>query len=374
MSERPGMFLKFEIGVSWNPRHPPKNHELKYMSRGMRNRYASIRRPPPVTGGHAGNTNSLNNHETYYYYSGRAQPNQCFYTTQAFSSPSQEPFGATARKALPTPMPRQSSSPITGLPNRRARETVRDAAGKSGLLAPDERSRSRSCHERGRSAPPPGNDRPWDAEPEPMAASALPQRSEHRRTTRESRPEVWKALPATPSEYRLDGPDVTWSPITLPMDLLDEEEAIGERTEGRAPRSDTVWPAITKLSKRAGETDDRERGRVTEMESLASALMTVDNGFEDQWWYQGPRLVNIAGDLISSSVMREYSTHGGTVGWAVADADLSAGISRVDTTRTRRSPSSGIDIVSPLSETASPVPSVIGLRRTLTTRSDELHM
>lgn len=48
--------------------------------------------------------------------------------------------------------------------------------------------------------------------------------------------------------------------------------------------------------------NDRATGFVKEMESLATAMMTVDNGFEDQWWNQGTRLVNVAGELIPANV------------------------------------------------------------------------
>ncbi|KAI0475033.1 hypothetical protein GGR56DRAFT_492512 [Xylariaceae sp. FL0804] len=49
---------------------------------------------------------------------------------------------------------------------------------------------------------------------------------------------------------------------------------------------------------RRNRDPDRPRGRggggedpdrVAQLESLSMAMMTVDNGFENQWWYQGPR-------------------------------------------------------------------------------------
>lgn len=56
------------------------------------------------------------------------------------------------------------------------------------------------------------------------------------------------------------------------------------------------------------QLDDRERGRAVEMVSLAAAMMTVDNGFEDQWWNRGTRQITQAGDLISPASMPSHAS------------------------------------------------------------------
>jgi hypothetical protein len=365
MSDKPGVYLKFEVGISWNARHPGKNREITFMSKNMRNRNENLSRQLPVVGSSAQEPRGHNNHESFHYYSGRP------HFAQQYAQPAGQPLPANPhnqnrieRKPLPHQLPRQFSSPSAYLHPRTPPGLGSDPSPDRDDPEFDARSsRSRSSHERGKSAPPPFNDSPWDAEPEPMGATALPRQSDA--------PGIWKALPAAPSDFRLDEPDLAWTPITLPMGFMYSD--IGEGSwDNRSSRRESFFPSAARTT---DNIDDRDKVRPTDIESLATALMTVDNGFEDQWWYQGPRLVNIAGDLISSTVLREYASQGGTVGWAVADNDHSAGVSRGDTTRTRRAPSSGIDIVSPLSETASATPSsFVGMRRTLTTRSEELHM
>lgn len=112
--------------------------------------------------------------------------------------------------------------------------------------------------------------------------------------------------------------------------------------------------------------DDRDKVRTKEMQSLATAMMTVDNGFEDQWWYQGPRLVNIAGDLIPPAVLAENyhrSSDGAYPGARDVISSQAAG-----------SPAGTMaDVVSPVSDVSNSGSSFI-LRRSLTTRSEELHM
>jgi hypothetical protein len=189
------------------------------------------------------------------------------------------------------------------------------------------------------------------------------------------------------------------------FDDNNEEDDRGEREDGR---------------KRSREASLRAtwgpefQGKAKDIQSLASALMTVDNGFEDQWWYQGPRLVNIHGNVMVPTAVPKSSFHPdhqqSSVGWAVSheeaqrlknqDAQLQSPQKRQEQQRRRQrhlslqeqqlesfvpsntsfqpvSPYSGTntaDIVSPLSDYPSPLSSYGGLRRSLTTRSDELHL
>ncbi|KAJ3511132.1 hypothetical protein NM208_g15461 [Fusarium decemcellulare] len=253
---------------------------------------------------------------------------------------------------------------------------------------------SRGSHERGKSAPPPFNSSPWD-----VANNA------------QGEPSTWKALPTTPNKYRLGEDDMPWDTWNFPMGYNDEAGDDNERDESRSrPREASLratWgPEYPPESSRRFDTDDRAKGAARDIQSLATALMTVDNGFEDQWWYQGPRLVNIHGTVLVPTAVPKSSFHPdhqqGSVGWALSEDEqlqqkeyqqqwqrYQQEQQRQQTQRhpesfqpstasfqavSPRSSSVG-DIVSPLSDYPSPLSSFGGgLRRSLTTRSDELHM
>lgn len=86
-------------------------------------------------------------------------------------------------------------------------------------------------------------------------------------------------------------------------DSRDEDdygESDDEITRHSCVSPETLESVIGSTASMSRDVDDRQQGRAREMETLATAMMTVDNGFEDQWWYQGHRLSNVAGDLISS--------------------------------------------------------------------------
>lgn len=363
--ERPGIYLRFEMGVSWNPRHTPKSRQVTYMSRSMRRRSTQFPRqlPPANTNflaapGHDAhpqhqqqNQYPSHSQQQYQQHLLAQQAQQASYPYQPqgqYQNQGQDQYPYHQNQY---PAHHHQSANHYPLPSQQPNQQPqsRDMRGS--------RSRSRSSHERGRSAPPPLNDSPWDAEPEPMMATALPRRKPG--------PQVWKALPATPAQYRLGEDNMPWSPSLYPVGYVEDDEV-----ESIAGPSNSRAVGIS-----PHQFDDRERGRATEIESLGAALMTVDNGFEDQWWYQGPRLVNLAGDLISTAAMRDLIANGGTVGWAVADGNPSVAATSRDSFPAVRSPhSSRIDIVSPVSDFPSPVSSFHGLRRSMTTRSDELHM
>jgi len=118
-------------------------------------------------------------------------------------------------------------------------------------------------------------------------------------------------------------------------------------------------------------------GRERELGALSAAMMTVDNGFENQWWNQGPRepvpvttqeeeqlTVPPASNMMSRN---RWSTR--SLGWAVAQTPAL-------TSATIRSLNPS-DIVSPVSESdLSPAPTYQSrypqLSRTMSTRSEEL--
>ncbi|CAM1503730.1 Fc.00g013210.m01.CDS01 [Cosmosporella sp. VM-42] len=358
MGERPAIYLHFEFGVSWTPRHAPRSRQISYMSRNMRDRANQFPRQLPPA-----NTNFLAAPVAYphpYY--------QQQYQSQVPQPQSYQQEPAVVQQYDTEPQFRDNiPAPQIQYPSY---HPTRQQHQQQQLQEPETqrspRSQSRRSHERGSSAPPPFNDSPWDAEPEPMTATALPRSSRPN-----PRPQVWKALPATPAQFRLGEDGMPWSSYTFPMGFVEDgEEEAYDGNESPSTRQSDCAPE----SSRRRDLDDRDRGRAREMQSLATALMTVDNGFEDQWWYQGPRLVTVAGDLLSPAAIAQLGSRDGTVGWAVSDQEQefvqSPRASFPD--QTPRSSTAGI--VSPMSEFPSPMSSYQGLRRSLTTRSDELHM
>ena len=197
-----------------------------------------------------------------------------------------------------------------------------------------------------------------------MGANALPKRQVNAGT------QYRKALPTAPGRFRLGADGMPWSLNPYPTGYVESNEV-----------EDGEDHHVLEETPRARVVDDRERVRVTEIGSLATALMTVDNGFEDQWWFNGPRYFNVAGDLISPSDM--MATRDGKLGWAVAQNQRqsigeTAYPMRRETIRSQnwgQSPeSSMIDIVSPMSGSVSSGSIPPALRRHVTTGSDELHL
>ena len=197
------------------------------------------------------------------------------------------------------------------------------------------KSQSRSSHERGHSAPPPIQWNPWDIEPEPMTATVLPHREE---------PQVWKALPPTPDQLCLDHEDIPRSQLSFTASTDGLDRACGTSIAGP---EDPAWQGESQQRPYDG-IEDHDRTRTKEMQSLATAMMTVDNGFEDQWWYQGPRLVNIAGELFQAGHMPDVQQHDARYSWPGTARDGT----RVASPEfdLQQGSSSMVDIVSPISD------------------------
>ncbi|KAI4592487.1 hypothetical protein KJ359_011185 [Pestalotiopsis sp. 9143b] len=123
---------------------------------------------------------------------------------------------------------------------------------------------------------------PWDTAPGPSASLFPPARPEAAEAAPSGDPAPGvstKPLPATPSHFRLGEDALPWSAWAWPADA----EHHGSGAEGPYTSQPTTVPISPGL--RSG--DDPQR--VRELESLSAAMVTVDNGFENQWWYQGPR-------------------------------------------------------------------------------------
>ncbi|KAF6819007.1 hypothetical protein CPLU01_13157 [Colletotrichum plurivorum] len=331
-TRRPQIFVHFEFGVSFSPRHAPNQHSVTYVSRGMRDRahYFPRQVPPP--------------------------------TTNYLTAPSYQPYHP-ARSSPPEhqQQPLQYPNMLQQLePRRQSRQESRSSG---------------SSHERGSSAPPPWNDSPWDAEPDAMGSSALPRQRPRAPT---NAPDYWKALPEVPSRFRLGEDELPWSASSWPGEygIPDDTDVDDYSSELSLKFRDVSLAAAASTSR---SRDREDPGRRQELEALSAAMMTVDNGFEDQWWYQGERQQTStpAGDLFISSAYATATSPAEAVpqtpaqqlcesvdspGWAGVQNDPHMSL----TSATIYNPSV---LVSPMTEYASP-----RLHRSLTTRSEELFL
>ncbi|KAF4334545.1 hypothetical protein FBEOM_11594 [Fusarium beomiforme] len=420
MGDRPGIYVHLEMGVSL-PKIMSKDRHITYVSKSMRDRANQFPRHLPPT-----NTNYLNAPAQYQVtyqqmpteiQQPRTQPpQQSAHITQ--NQPpnlySRDPvsLGIAHEPTYQPYRPQQAQHHFReyyapAAPAQHERDTQPEEVRLSA------RSAERSFHERGRSAPPPLNSSPWDVTSNNNLGGE---------------PQVWKALPATPNQFRLGEGDMPWDAWTFPMGFNDSNEDDDQneggegRTRSREASLRATWgpefPGEVSRSVQPMQVDDRARGKAKDIQSLASALMTVDNGFEDQWWYQGPRLVHLHGtSIMVPTAVPKSSFHPdhqqSSVGWAISREEeerqkyenhqhqlqqrhKEQGQQRYQHPRQRPlslqeeqlasfvspntsfqpvSPRSSIaDIVSPLSDYPSPLSSYGGFQRSLTTRSDELHL
>ncbi|CAI6095403.1 hypothetical protein V2G26_015114 [Clonostachys chloroleuca] len=347
--DRPAIYLHVEMGVSWRPRkRSPKNHTITYASKAAREHLASVSQqnlPLPPAGLQHQPAQYQNNYQTNF---------------EQFQAVPYLPFAAAPGQHLSLP-------PAVPYGQYHQPERQHDHL-------PLRRTRSGSFHERGHSAPP-FNSAPWLDEPEPMTATALPQRN--------ANPQKMKALPPTPDNFRLGEDDMPWTP-TGPYAMeyyRDDDEEQPVSSMGSENRRGSVRPR-----------NERDRGRTSEMEGLAAAMLTVDNGFEDQWWYQGSRLVNVAGDLITPSAVATRCAPGGTIRWPVADDDDRSAFREREPFHSMEPfqpmegpvpstihspPPSVLELVSPLSDFSSDTLNslnILALKRSLNYNSDELHI
>lgn len=385
----PEIYVHLEFRVSWNKKQPGKNHQVTYRSKGLRERAPPFPRqvPAPNTNYLAAihnfdvrqsrvrewRQNVLNNHPSRHH------------QMQEYYQQGEQPRGH-----LQVPIIREPQRP-----------TRADAPPN---------------HERGRSAPPPLGENPWDVnvphgQPVPPEASNRPW--EFREVRR-------KPLPPKPSEFRLGEGGQPWSEWSYPEGYdpdthpKDEEEERAHRRDrpseqplaGDNRNSATYATNPTEVSVFSPEPSsspprpppqpqqqlpqsqqrDIETGRARDLGALSAAMMTVDNGFENQWWYQGPRRsMTVASDpehdnhqspqtptrpapLDESPTIQRWSTDP-MYGRGGDEVD---GESTLDSLGLPRHIPTGV--VSPLTEAAfspQPTPAFL-LQRTMSTRSEEL--
>ncbi|KAK3313933.1 hypothetical protein B0H66DRAFT_607170 [Apodospora peruviana] len=377
----PQVYLHVEFGLSWNSKQPPKNHEVTYRSRGMRERSPAF--PRQVA---APNTNYL-------------AAIHDFEQRQTNHRPAAPP---PARHTHIGPYHQMQEYYQVGhsMPHQRAREPPAPEQERPS------RADSTSSRERGRSAPPPVGDNPWDVSVQQSQGGGRPSGVSAAVAT-QGAPDPWKALPAPPSKFRLGEDGMPWSSWSWPMgydpDAYPRDEEVNTSTHS-LPATATVSPEHTSPfeasplsvsvyspggSRAPGR--DVETGRARELGALSAAMMTVDNGFENQWWNQGAREmvpseeVAAAAPSMAATLFNRNRFSARSLGWAVAEtpaartpAQPSALTSAVDNS----SPCFHVvDMISPLTEAAtlaSPPPTYQSfhglqpLQRSMSTRSEEL--
>ena len=147
-----------------------------------------------------------------------------------------------------------------------------------------------------------------------------------------------------------------------------------------------IIPSVTLLSPspvpRGANLLAEEAPPKEELEALSAAMMTVDNGFESQWWYQGqrasfaeaseePTVEEVHPDVTASSTTPEREHPIEPLGWAAPAAMPSP---QSTPARESRTPLGNETIISPMTEYASPADtfSARGRTRALSVRSEEL--
>ncbi|KAI0150651.1 hypothetical protein GGR57DRAFT_190103 [Xylariaceae sp. FL1272] len=322
---KPQVFVHLSWGLSWSDRQVPRSHTLTYTSKNLKNARESGLFPRQVV---PANTNYLvaseprqhrrqdsSRRHHHYHHHHQHQHHHHHYHNERHQRDADRPRGRSSNSRV-----------LDNGPRLEAR-------------------RASSAHERGSSAPPPVNDSPWDQEAAP-SATIFPRREQ--RT-------------GNPSHYRLGEDGLPWTADAWPSEFGQDGDQ--EEPHCNANASHPVTVPLSPPTRRRG-VDDPQRTR--ELESLSMALMTVDNGFENQWWNQG---------------VRESTT------WVPpnTDEDEARPLSPADALLlSAAEPPSGIEpqsptsdsiaaIVSPLSEFSLPSLTFPGnLQRSSSTRSDEL--
>ncbi|KAJ4406322.1 hypothetical protein N0V82_010148 [Gnomoniopsis sp. IMI 355080] len=268
-------------------------------------------------------------------------------------------------------------------------------------------------YERGRSAPPPLSENHWDVVEQDGPSQRTGDPSGHPAAAEErAASNVWKDLPEVPTRFRLGEDGMPWdSAWALPMgfepylepDPFLQSESVhsssSRPSSGR--RSQERARTFPEQSASSGPTDFRspvlstpargdDQAQRHNLEALGSAMMTVDNGFENQWWNQDERgerrqlavlhpppatveqveeqmALGWVGALLPSVAPGEHSTS--------RRMSLAGGRGNESTTSPESSSVGGRTynsnmIVSPVSTFSGPVSN---LSRSMSTRSDELY-
>ena len=343
----PQIYVHVEFGVSWNKK-PPKNHELTFKSRNMRERAPQFPRQvaAPTTNYLAAiHTFEERRSRTRQPHRVRTEPGEAQHVRRNIGYHNEHQMQEYYH--IDPPVYDDDLTPPAGP------EQPRQPRGDS-----------RSSHERGRSAPPPLGENPWDVN---FARRQQDSTAEPWITPADQ----WKALPAEPSQFRLGEGGMPWSAWSSPFEDQHEgpshgyDEGLSTRSAPARERYDFSGYAVPSTYPPGPSMLPRqdESGRVRDLGALSAAMMTVDNGFENQWWNQGEREV-VADDPITQAFTAPEPR---ARTWSPASVGLSAGGLPSEE---RHSVAS---IVSPITNNSdSPLPHFQSLHRSLSTRSEEL--
>lgn len=378
----PHIYVHLEVGISWTSKKQHKHHEVTYGSRGSK----AVREKEQCPGPKLPRQMSA--------------PDPT-YLAAVHDFEQRQSRTRESRKAA---RPLSQIDPIASIPGTRLAphhqmQEYYQVPGYYGPAQPStpprqqqrrSRSGSRPVGERGQSAPPPTGDNPWGVglagEEAAGPSDSIPELS--------PRPpsDVWKALPAAPNRFRLGEAGMPWSSPTvfetgagsqnddvsghplghhrqhsIPSFHSDNETSIYEASP--VTGISVFSPGPSKLQ----DCEDSEPGSVRDLEELSAAMVTVDNGFENQWWNQGQRrsMILQAPTEEPPSLDKRISVR--SLGWAVANSNNAPPREEIPGTM----PSiAACDIVSPLSEystLAFNLPqSHHSLHRSMSTRSEEL--
>lgn len=333
----PQIYVHVEFGMSWNKK-PPKNHEITFKSRNYREKEPQAPRQRPPQGPNylaAIHTFEERRSRTRQPHRVRTEPGESLHVRRNLGYHNEHQMQEYYHIEPPL------YDDPTGA------ETSRPARGES-----------RSSHERGRSAPAPVGGDPWDP-----SYSRHPEDS----TTEPWNPSAdqWKALPAEPSQFRLGEGGMPWSAWSWPFEYHadgpshDHDEGISSRAGPSKERSDYAAMAASFPPGASFLPRHDESGRARDLGALSAAMMTVDNGFENQWWNQGERVVVNEDDAQALEPQRGSRT------WSPASAGGAL--------PSEERHSAGASMVSPItSSSESPLPHFQSLGRSMSTRSEEL--
>ncbi|KAK4161664.1 hypothetical protein QBC43DRAFT_268250 [Cladorrhinum sp. PSN259] len=344
-SSGPEIYFHLEFRVAWSKKQqqqPSKPHQVTYRSRNSRERAPEFPRQVP-----APNTNylaAIRDFDQRQAQVRELRQNHLNSHPQRGHSQLQEYYQGEESRG------RQLEVPTIQEPQYRESRSRAD---------------SKSSYERGHSAPPPFGENPWDVN----VSRGQGQGGAFNR----------KALPAVPSQFRLGEGVEPWSTWSLPPDFGTEMFSSTEVEELTTPRRDTQRdsatyathptmvstfspePCSNKQQQRQRPTtpphtaDPVSTGKERELGALAAAMVTVDNGFENQWWYQGER---------KRVAVEDGSEH-------MRTPPMTTPIDSPEEGGTTSTVPTGI--VSPMTEAAlSPAPVFATLHRSMSTRSEEL--
>lgn len=349
---KPQLFVQLTFGVSWSDRYMPQTHTIGYTSKHLKNARSSGHFP---------------RQDPYHHQQHRRQDSSSQRQYRSERQQQQQHRDRDRDRVHERP---------------RGRPSVSRSRYAGAMLSPprDLRSESRrGSNERGNSAPPVVHDGLWgddDDDEGGPSATLFPRPVRSVRTA----PQVWKDLPTNPARFRLGEDGLPWSASAWPFDGEGEGEDDDEEgdsndddnsldDERRRPYANrpTTLPLPPPSTSRS-----EDPMRVKELESLSTAMVTVDNGFENQWWNQGTRE---AVSWFPSDSPVEDADGDDMCPLSPADAVLLSAAeppSAVEAYSPHRE--SFRDIVSPLSDAGPSFNMSSPLRRSFSTRSDELWM